>query len=349
MHRNGMTAVAPASSSTVMPSAHDGREEARRRRRDELERVFGGVIGEALADPRVTDLLVNPDGAIYVDRHFEGLVRLPERLSAAAIDNAIITAASALGVTVDEQSPVLQGELPLDGSRLHALIPPCVPGPMLVIRKHRRQGVDDVPALVLDDYLRDKLIPPNYIEPLRAAVLDRENVIIAGSTSSGKTTLGGAYLNLITELAPNDRIITIEDTYELYCVAQNRVALRESRARSMRQLLKDALRLRPDRIIFGEVRDAAAHDLIMAWNTGHNGGFCTVHANSVRDAFGRLEALVQQAEVPVVPKSIASAIQLIVGMQREPTGLHRRRVTELAYVRGVSGDEYTLEHVAPEW
>ena len=347
MLRNGI-ALAPIPATAAITFA-DGRDEARRRRRGELERVFGGVIGEALADPRVTDLLVNPDGAIYVDRHFEGMVRLSERLSPEAIENAIITAASALGVTVDEKSPVLQGELPLDGSRLHALIPPCVPGPMLVIRKHRKQGVDDVPALVIKDYVRDDLIPSNYVEPLRNAVASRENVLIVGGTGSGKTTFGGAYLNLITEIAPDDRIVTIEDTYELYCVALNRVPLRETPARSMRQLLKDSLRLRPDRIIFGEVRDASAHDLIMAWNTGHNGGFCTLHANSVRESFGRLEALVQQANIPVNPTYIASAIQLVVGMQRERTGRHRRRVTELAYVRGVAKGEFELDHIAPVW
>ncbi len=327
----------------------DGREEARRRRRAELENRFGGVIGRALADPRVTDVVVNPDGCIYVDRLYEGPVRLEETLSPAAIENAIITAAGELGVVVDEQSPVLQGELPLDGSRLLGLVPPVVTSPALAIRKHRRQGVDDVPALTMSDYVQDELMPANFAPLLEAAVVARQNVLICGSTGSGKTTLGGAYLSLITSLAPEQRIVTIEDTYELYCTSQNRVALREAEHRSMRQLLKDSMRLRPDRIVFGEVRDAAAHDLIMSWNTGHNGGFCTVHANNVREALSRIEVLVQQAGVPVIPAYIAMAIQVIVGMQRETAGRYRRRVTEFAYVRGHRNGAYELDWIEPQW
>jgi len=327
----------------------DGREEQRLRRRSELERVFGGAIGEALSDPAVTEVMVNPDGAVYVDRLFLGITPEPVgRLEPRDVLNAIITVAGELGKVVDVDNPTLQGELPLDGSRLQAWIPPAVRRPTLVIRKHRRQGVDGVPALCIADYLTANTIAPNYVEHLREAVVRRRNVIIVGGTGSGKTTFGGAYLNLVSELCPRDRIVTIEDTYELYCQSRNWVALRSSDSVSMRTLLKQTLRARPDRIIFGEVRDEAAHDLMMAWNTGHSGGLCTIHANGVFDAFDRIEALVEIALSRAAPsKTIAKAVHLIVGLVREPDGPHR--VTDLAYVHGWKEGEYQLESVQPQW
>jgi len=325
-----------------------GRDEQRLRRRDELQRVFGGVIGEALSDPMVTEVMVNPDGAVYVDRLFAGMTEEPiARLKPRDVLNAIITVAGELGTIIDEANPSLQGELPLDGSRLQAWIPPAVRAPTLVIRKHRRQGIDGVPALRIADYIRDKTIPPNFAALLHQAVIDRRNVIIVGATSSGKTTFGGAFLDLVSELTPCDRIVTIEDTYELYCKSKNWVPLHSSETLSMRTLVKQTLRARPDRIVIGEVRDEAAHDVMMAWGTGHSGGLCTIHAQGVVDAFDRIEMLVQLSNYPVVPKTIAKAVHLVVALVREPGG--PRRVTEMTYVHGWKGGEYQLEFVEPEW
>jgi P-type conjugative transfer ATPase TrbB len=323
-----------------------GRDEQQARRRQELERVFGGAIGAALADPAVVEVMVNPDGQLWVDRLLGGVEATNVVLDERDVLNTVITVAGELGAVVDDENPTLQGELPLDGSRLQAWIPPVVRRPTLNIRKHRRQGVDGVPALTLADYLAAGTIPANYVAILRSAVIERKNVIIVGGTSSGKTTFGGAYLNLISELCPDDRIITIEDTYELYCVSKHVVALRESRHVSMRKLLQQTLRARPDRIIFGEVRNEAAHDLMMAWNTGHSGGFCTIHANGVRDALSRIEQLVQLAGVPPIREAIASAVDLIVALKRGADG--QRRVVELGLVNGVTDGEYELEAIAPE-
>jgi P-type conjugative transfer ATPase TrbB len=330
---------------TPPPESISGREEHQQRRLAELERVFGGEIGALLALPDTTEVLVNPDGQIYVDRMYAGMKPIGVKLHPDDTMNAIMTVAGELRVTIDEEHPWLQGELPLDGSRLQAWIPPVVTSPTLVIRKHRRQGVDGVPALRIEDYIRDGAMPEKFADHLRSAVREHLNVLIVGSTSSGKTTFGGAYLNLITALCPDDRIITIEDTFELYCVSPNRVALRESPHASMRLLLQHSLRARPDRIIFGEVRNEAAHDLVMAWNTGHNGGFCTIHGNGIADAFDRLETLVELAGYPLSPRRIANAVQIIVCMRRAQSGA--RRVEEFAYVRGWKNGEYQLERVSP--
>lgn len=323
-----------------------GRDEHRQRRHAELARVFGGEIGDLLACADTTEVLVNPDGQVYVDRIHAGMEPIGVRLHPDDVMNAIMTVAGELNATIDREHPWLQGELPLDGSRLQAWIPPLTTAPTLVIRKHRRQGVDGVPALRIEDYIRDGSMPEAFAEHLRSAVRDHLNVLIVGSTSSGKTTFGGAYLNLITELCPNDRIITIEDTFELYCSSPNRVALRESPHASMRLLLQQSLRARPDRIIFGEVRNEAAHDLVMAWNTGHNGGFCTTHANGIADAMQRIETLVELAGYPLAPRRIANAVQIVINMQRASNGA--RRVEEFAYVRGWRNGEYLLESVSPQ-
>lgn len=331
---------------STLPSASiSGREEHRQRRQTELARVFGGEIGALLAEHDTTEVLINPDGQMYVDRMYAGMKPVGQRFHPDDVMNAIMTVAGELRVTIDDEHPWLQGELPLDGSRLQAWIPPLVQSPTLVIRKHRRQGVDGVPILRIEDYISDGSMPETFADHFRSAVRDRVNVLIVGSTSSGKTTFGGAFLNLITELCPNDRIITIEDTFELHCSSSNRVSLRESPHASMRLLLQQSLRARPDRIIFGEVRNEAAHDLVMAWNTGHNGGFCTTHANGIADAMNRLETLVELAGYPLAPRRIANAVQIVVNMKRASSGA--RRVDEFAYVRGWKNGEYLLESVSP--
>lgn len=338
----------------------DGRSEQRRRRNDELARVFGGAIGDALADSSVTEVMVNPDGRLYIDRLHVGMAWSGLHIDARDTENAIVTAASELGAVADADHPSLAGALPLDGSRIQALMPPIVSAPALSIRKHRKQGENGVPALTIDDFASTNAERGSFVSPtvslaglavpeiISIAVEQRWNVIINGSTSSGKTAFGGAYLDEISRFAPLDRLIIIEDTIELRCKSENHVSLLAGRARSQAQLLKDSMRLRPDRIIFGEVRDASAHDLIKAWNTGHNGGFCTIHANSAESALRRLEQLVQEANVPVIPSAIADAVDLIVTMRKGRDG--RGRVVELVRVtKNLDGARYVLEHLELTW
>jgi len=342
-------------------AAFTGVEEQQRRRHNELARVFGGVIGEALADHAIIEIMVNEDGAVYVDRLYEGLQDTGERLAPIDVEDAIVTAASEMGQLVDAEHPTLSGELPLDGSRVQAFLPDVTTSPSIVIRKHRRQGDDGVPPLTVMDFsgnvdsdeLASDLAPDLHAltvpQLLDLAIVQRWNVIISGGTQSGKTALGGAYLSRMSSLAPRDRIVTIEDTRELRCSSRNKLMLKESRYRTATQLLKDSLRARPDRIIVGEVRDGAALDYLMACNTGHNGGFCTVHANDALDTLYRLEDLVQMAGVPIVPRSIARAVDLIVTIRKMRDG--SRRVVELARVADDLGPDgrYRLEYITPVW
>jgi len=314
--------------------------ESERRRRVELARVLGSTIGGALADPNVVEIMVNPDGAVWIDRLVGGMIATDLRLTAWEVEDAIATIASELGTTVDASMPTLQGELPLDGSRVQAFLPPATEAPALIIRKRAAR------VIPLDDYVDAGILARNHRDLIREAVRDRRNLLIAGSTGSGKTTFANGILGEIAELTPADRLILLEDTRELQCPSPNKLFLRKSAARSLTQLLQDTLRSRPERIVFGEVRDGSAHDFLMALNTGHGGSFTTIHANSAYDALLRLEDLVQLAGVPAVPRAIARAIHLIVFLVR--TGDHRR-VTEFAVVDGVAADgTYHLHFIDPE-
>ena len=347
-------------SAATRPERVTGIDEHRRRRRAELARVFGGVIGEALADPSIIEIMVNEDGAVFVDRLLEGMHDTGARMAPIDVEDAIVTAASEMGTVVDAEHPTLSGELPLDGSRVQAFLPPVTTGPALIIRKHRRQGEDGVAALTVGDFrgaevphdnatasdypLRDLTVP----ELFRHTIRERWNVIISGPAQSGKTAFGGAFLAEISAQCPDDRIVTIEDTRELRCSSRNKLMLKQAPQRCAGLLLKDALRARPDRIIFGEVRDGAAHDLLMSWNTGHNGGFCTIHANDPLDSLYRLEDLVAQAGVAVVPRAIARAVDLIVTIRKARDG--RRAIVDLVRVNDALIDgQYDLHPLEPRW
>lgn len=325
---------------TAVAYANGAHLESERRRRTELARVLGATIGAALADPNVVEIMVNADGALWIDQLVGGMVSTDLHLSAWEVEDAIATIASELGTTVDASTPTLQGELPLDGSRVQAFLPPATEAPALVIRKRAAR------VILLDDYVDAGILSPNHRRLIREAVRDRRNLLIAGSTGSGKTTFANGILGEIAELTPRDRIVLLEDTRELQCPSPNKLFLRKSAARSLTQLLQDTMRVRPERIVFGEVRDGSAHDFLMALNTGHGGSFTTIHANGAYDALLRFEDLVQLAGVPAVPRAIARAIHLIVFLVR--TGDHRR-VTEFAVVDGVSRDgDYHLHFIDSE-
>ena len=315
-------------------------EEARRRRREELVRVLGTTIGGALADPNVVEVMVNEDGAVWIDQLAGGMRETELRMAAIEVEDVITTIASALGKSVDRRNPSLQGELPLDGSRVQAFMPPATEtAPALVIRKKAAR------IFTLAEYVAAGMLATTHCELLEAAVRQRLVALIVGGTGSGKTTLLNALLAETAAKTPRDRLVLIEDTRELQSPSRNKVHLIKSDSRGYTQLLKESLRARPDRLVFGELRDEAAFDFLMALNTGHRGSFSTIHANSSRDALSRLEDLVRVAGHPAVPSTIARAIDLIVFIGR--TG-DTRRVTECASVRGLNaGGDYELEYVEP--
>jgi len=308
------------------------------RSRAMLRTALGPTVAEALADPKVVEIMVNPDGALRLDRLGEGRVDTGLRLDPARIERIIRLVASHARCEVHGDAPIVSAELPPHGEgageRFEGLLPPVAQGPCFSIRKPASQ------VYSLLDYVRAGIMSPQVARALSLAVARRENILVAGGTSSGKTTLANA---LLAELAARgERVILIEDTRELQCAAPDMVALR-TRAGSvnMADLVRSTLRLRPDRIIIGEVRGREALDMLKAWNTGHPGGIATVHANSAGAALYRLEQLVEECVAAIPRRLIAEAIDLVLFI--EGRGL-ARRVTALSRVSGLGPDgAYALE------
>lgn len=313
------------------------------RRRAMLRTAMGPAIAAALADPRVAEVMVNPDGALRVDILGEGRVDTEVRLELAQVERIIRLVASHVRSEVHRDAPIISAELPAHddgaaGERFEGILPPVSTGPCLSIRKPAHR----VHRLI--DYVTDGIMAPETARLLSLAVVDRRNILVAGGTSSGKTTLANALLAEMAHL--DERIILIEDTRELQSPAADTVALRtRAGSVSMADLVRSTLRLRPDRIVVGEVRGPEALDMLKAWNTGHPGGIATVHANSAASALTRLEQLVQEAVVTVPRRLIADAIDMVVFIAGRGSA---RRVDALLRVTGVDPDGgYAVVDITP--
>ena len=298
-----------------------------------LRTALGPAIATWLEDPAVVEVMLNPDGRLWVDRLTEGLADTGERLSAADGERIVRLVAHHVGAEVHAGSPRVSAELPETGERFEGLIPPVVAAPAFAIRKPA------VAVFTLEDYATAGIITAEQAKVLRDAVAHRRNVLVAGGTSTGKTTLVNA---LLAEVAKtSDRVVLIEDTRELQCKAPNLVALRtKDGVASLSDLVRSSLRLRPDRIPIGEVRGAEALDLLKAWGTGHPGGIGTIHAGSAIGALRRLEQLVQEAVITVPRALIAETINLIAVLAGRGSA---RRLIELATVEGLGpAGDYVL-------
>jgi len=311
-----------------------------------LDEVFGlGPLEPLLKDPKVSDILVNTSQNVYIERH--GLL---ERTGIKFRDDAhlmviIDRIVSAVGRRVDESSPMVDARLS-DGSRVNAIIPPlAIDGPCLSIRRFGREH------LSADDMLRFRSITPQMLELLSGCVRARLNILISGGTGAGKTTL----LNVLSSFISNkERVVTIEDAAELQ-LRQEHVVRLETRppniegkgAIRQRQLVINSLRMRPDRIVVGEVRGEEALDMLQAMNTGHDGSLTTIHANAPRDALTRLETMVAMANLNLpdkaVRRQIASAINVVVQVSRLSDGA--RKVTNLTEITGMEGDVVTMQDI----
>jgi P-type conjugative transfer ATPase TrbB len=298
-----------------------------------LRTALGPAIATWLEDPAVVEVMLNPDGRLWVDRLTEGLADTGERLSAADGERIVRLVAHHVGAEVHAGSPRVSAELPETGERFEGLIPPVVAAPAFAIRKPA------VAVFTLEDYAAAGIITAEQAKVLRDAVADRRNVLVAGGTSTGKTTLVNALLAEVAKTA--DRVVLIEDTRELQCKAPNLVALRtKDGVASLSDLVRSSLRLRPDRIPIGEVRGAEALDLLKAWGTGHPGGIGTIHAGSAIGALRRLEQLVQEAVITVPRALIAETINLIAVLAGRGSA---RRLIELATVEGLGpAGDYVL-------
>lgn len=306
------------------------RSEAASRGARMLRTALGPAIATWLKDPAIIEVMLNPDGRLWIDRLGVGLADTGDMMSAADGERIIRLVAHHVGTEIHSASPRVSAELPETGERFEGLIPPVVAAPSFAIRKPA------VAVFTLADYVRAGIMSEGQAGILRRAIATRQNILVAGGTSTGKTTLTNA---LLAEIAKtSDRVVLIEDTRELQCTSPNLVALRtKDGVATLSDLVRSALRLRPDRIPIGEVRGAEALDLLKAWGTGHPGGVGTIHAGSAIGTLRRMEQLIQEAVVTVPRALIAETINIIAVLVRDGSG---RRLAELARVEGLgaSGD-----------
>jgi type IV secretion system protein TrbB len=322
----------------VTPSPIDLRQQRDQRLRDKLRRELGGVVLGALADACVVEVMLNADGELWVERLGTGVVRLGQGMGRSQAENLLGTVAALVETEINEGRPLLEVELPFDGSRFHGVVPPVSSAPVFAIRKRALR------VYTLDDYVADGTLTAGAREALRRALEQRQNIVICGGTGSGKTTLANALLREAVELAgPCERFVILEDTVELQCTAANHIQLRTTDEIDLTRLVRATMRMRPDRIVIGEIRGREALALLKAWNTGHPGGVTTVHANSARAALSRIDQLIQEAGVPSQPQLVADSVDLVVSIARWNG---RRRIEELLQVEGYEvGRGYRLSRL----
>ncbi len=304
-----------------------------------LRSAMGPVIGAALDDESVIEVMVNPDGKLWLDRHGEGRVFTGKIITPPDAERIVKLVASHIRQEVTADRPIVSAELPGGGERFEGLLPPVVTAPCFSIRKSAAQ------IFTLEDYVTAETMTKAQADALSYAVNAKLNILIVGGTSSGKTTLANA---LLAEIANcNDRVLILEDTRELQCATEDQVALRtHGQDVKLADLVRSTLRLRPDRIVVGEVRGPEALDMLKAWNTGHPGGIATVHANSAEAGLYRIEQLILEGANSVPRTLIAEAINVIVFISGRGSA---RRVETIARVLGVHSDEYDLEPLAPNF
>ncbi len=286
----------------------------------QMRATFGPTICAAIEDHTAVEIMLNDNGQLLVERHGSGITQAGF-IQDQAGRNIIGLVASWTGEIGNSENPIVEGALPPEfgGARFEGVLPPCSPAPIFAIRLRARS------IYTLSDYVSSGILTPAQHTAITAAINDHKNILVSGSTGSGKTTLGNAVLHHISTISKlDDRLVLIEDTPELQCSAPNVVSLLTKDEVDMTRLLKATLRLRPNRIVVGEVRDKAALALLKAWNTGHPGGLATLHANNPEAALLRLDQLCQEAGVPSQTDLVRESVDLVVQISRAPTPSGRR-------------------------
>ena len=302
-----------------------------------LRFACGPLFMDALEDEEVIEIMLNPDGSLWIERYGQDHERIGE-IALAQSRLILSQVASALELTVNAEHPIVEGEFPLDGSRFEGTFPPIVgPGPSFSLRKKASR------VFTLEEYMAAGSITARVIEIIHEAVRRRLNIVVVGGTSSGKTTFVNAVIDAVYRLTPTHRLIILEDTAELQSQSPNAVFFRTSVLASvdMRKLAKVSMRYAPKRILVGEVRDAAALEMLKLWNTGHPGGVSTFHADSAEEALPRLEELVEEAGLGPKQKLIGRAVDLVVFMEKTPD--NQRRISEIIKVSGFNSKEGIYE------
>ena len=308
------------------------------RRTRMLRTAMGPAIAAALEDPQVVEILLNPDGSLWLDRLGTGREPSGLSLSASDAERIIRLVAAHVHAEVHAGAPILSAELPETGERFEGVLPPVVRAPAFAIRKRASAVIS------LTKYVTEGVLTREQATFLRQAVRERRNILICGATSTGKTTLANALL--VEVAATGDRVIILEDTVELQCICDDHVPLRtKPGVVSMAELVRSTLRFRPDRIVVGEVRGGEALDLLKAWGTGHPGGIATIHAGSAGGALVRLEQLILEAALAVPRPLIAEAVNVIVHIAGRGTA---RKVENIFQLTGLTPDGYSLEPISRE-
>lgn len=319
------------------PSA---REEQARRLAESLKRQLGAFC-PLLLERDVVELMLNADGRLWVDRLGQPMEAVG-RMTASNAESFIATVASTLRGTITRENPILECELPpeppFDGSRFEALIPPVVSAPVFTIRRKASA------VFTLIEYERQGIMTGRQRIAIETAVAERHNILVVGGTTTGKTTLANAIIDQMVRAAPHHRLVIIEDTAEIQCAAPNAVVVRATNTVDMQRLLKATLRLRPDRIIVGEVRGGEALAMLKAWNTGHPGGICTVHANHARAGLTRIEQMIAEVSQTPMRALIGEAVNLIVSIVRTDLA-PGRRIHEVVAVNGFGGGDYKFANM----
>ena len=297
-----------------------------------LERDLGNLLLSVLKDPETVEIMVNADGRIWQEKLGQKIQHIGHLQSAQA-EAIIKTVAGFHGKEVTRYNPIIEGEFPVDNSRFAGQLPPIVTSPTFAIRKKA------IRIFTLEQYVEAGVLSRRHCDAIQEAVREHRNILVIGGTGSGKTTLINAIIHDMVQNDPDERIVILEDTGEIQCHASNSVQYHTTLDVDMTQLLRTTLRMRPDRILVGEVRGPEALDLLDAWNTGHEGGAATLHANDALSGLTRLESLISRN--PSAPKEImpliAEAVDMVVHIARTPQGRHIKQIIE---VQGFSRGKY---------
>jgi len=315
-----------------MSEQNGDQETVKKRITERLRRDLGPLVEGALNDPKTTDILLNADGQLWLKRLGEP-TRIIGTMEAWRATSVMKTLAGLLGKTVGAKEPILDGELPFGNERFAGQLPPVVSSPCFAIRKPA------ITVFPLDSYVEQGIMTQAQCDAIKKAVREHKNILVVGGTGSGKTTLINAVIQEMVDNDPNERVFIIEDTGEIQCSAINCVQYHTTLEVSMTDLLKTTLRMLPDRIIVGEVRGSEALDLLDSWNTGHDGGAGTLHANSAESALQRLKSLVtrnKHAPTDIEPL-IAEAVHVIVQINRKS---EVRRVEAILEIVGYENGNY---------
>lgn len=303
---------------------------------DKLLREVGPVIRGLLDDPTVIEIILNQDGILWVERLGEAMEEAGTMAPWQA-EALMGTVAKLMETVINSDKPILECELPLDGSRFEAMLPPVVPAPVFALRKHAAK------VFSLQDYVDQGIMTLAQKTAIEDAVRREDNIVVAGGTGSGKTTFINAVIRHISESLPKARLVILEDTRELQCRSKNFTALKVVRGVvDMTGLLMHTMRIRPDRIIVGEVRDSAALAMLKAWDTGHPGGAASLHANSAEDALTRIESLVGETSAAPQQRLIARVVNVVVYIERRDGN---RAIKEIIRVNGYDKDKYLTERL----